>query len=502
MIEDSGQTEPPIAFASGSVNGAVAGDGTGRSDGALAIGRLAEPVRATLPRPRIALGPVAGRIALATMIVAAFAVVVSAAADPTVLVPRSSQTFPNWESGPLHHLFGRLIANPHTLGLAFSGVMVAMLGAYGIVLAATRSLSMRTIVICIGVLHAILLLSPPLQLTDLFNYIGYARLGAVHHLGPYTHVIKQELHDPVYRFSSWHNLRSPYGPLFTAITYVVVFLPLPVAYWTLKVITVLLSLGFLALVWHCARKLGRDPRFALAFVAFNPVYLMYEVAGFHNDFFMLVPSMAAIALLLGGRDRSAGAAVMLAVAVKFTAVILLPFLLIAAPPKRRRVKLLVGAALAAVPLLVLDLALFGLSIPNLSDQSTLLTDFSFPNLFGLVIGIGGGTPALLKLANVALVLVVAHQIYRRRDWLSSAGWSTLALIVSLAWLVPWYVVWLLPLAALGTSVRLRRAAVALTMFLVFAFVPATGQFLSQHNINLLSSPVGQASTSRQDKLAQ
>jgi hypothetical protein len=502
MLKDPGQGETPVAFASSPVPGSVAGTGAGPGDGTLAVGRLALRARRTVPWPRIALGPVAGGVALGTLILGALAVVVWSTADPSVLVPRSGQTFPSWEAGPLHHLVGRLIANPKTLGLAFSAVVATMLVAYGVILAATKALSTRTIVISIVVLHVILLMSPPLQLTDLFNYLGYARLGALHHLDPYTHAIKQELHDPVFRFSSWHNLRSPYGPLFTQITYLVAFLPLSAAYWTLKVLTVALSLGFLALVWLCARRLGRDQRFVLAFVAFNPIYLMYELGGFHNDFFMLVPTMAAIALVLNGRDRSAGAAVMLAVAVKFTAVLLLPFLLIAARPNRRRVQVLVGAVLAAVPLLTLDLAMFGLSIPNLSDQSTLLTDFSFPNLFGLLIGIGGGTPQLLTLANLALVLFVAHEIYRRREWLSSAGWSTLALIVSLAWLVPWYVVWLLPLAALGTSVKLRRATVALTVFLIFAFVPATGQYLSEHNINLLSSPVGQASTSRQDKLAQ
>ena len=68
------------------------------------------------------------------------------------------------------------------------------------------------------VLHVILLMSPPLQLTDVFNYLGYARLGGLHHLNPYTHVIRQEFFDPIYRFSTWHNLRSPYGPLFTALT--------------------------------------------------------------------------------------------------------------------------------------------------------------------------------------------------------------------------------------------------------------------------------------------
>jgi hypothetical protein len=352
------------------------------------------------------------------------------------------------------------------------------------------------------VLHAILLLSPPLQLTDMFNYLGYSRLGALHHLNPYTHVIKQEFYDPVFRFSSWHNLRSPYGPLFTALTYPLAFTSLPVAYWTVKIVTVLLSLGFVGLVWQCARQLGRDPRFAVVFVALNPIFLLYAVAGFHNDFLMLVASMGAISLVLARRDRTAGAMLMVAVAIKFTAVVLLPFLLLGTRTRQRAIKVIIGGGIAALGLAAITLALFGFSIPNLSDQSSLLTDFSLPNLFGLLIGIGGGAPGLLRIATVAVVLVVAYQVYRRKEWLSGAGWSTFALIASLAWLVPWYVVWLLPLAALGTSVRLRRAAVVLTLFLVFAFFPATSIYFSKHGINLLSSSVGQASKSRQHKLAQ
>src|SRR5436190_473868 len=77
-------------------------------------------------------------------------------------------------------------------------------------------LSWRLILGCVIALHVILLLSAPLQLNDVFNYLGYARLGAVHHVNPYAHGIGTALHDPAYRFSSWHHLRSPYGPLFTA----------------------------------------------------------------------------------------------------------------------------------------------------------------------------------------------------------------------------------------------------------------------------------------------
>jgi len=499
MRSDPSQAETPVAFTAGP----VAGTSAAPADAALPLPRL-RPLHlgARLPRLSVRFGPTAGRGALAALVLATFAIVAYAAAGPSVLVPRSTQTFPTWESGPLHNLLGRYIESPHTLGWVFSGVLLAMVIAYGVALASVRTLSMRTIAICVVLLHAVLLLSPPLQLTDLFNYLGYAHLGALHHLNPYTHVIKQELFDPVYRFTSWHNLKSPYGELFTAITYPLALVSLPIAYWTVKVSTVLLSLGFVALVWHCARQLGRDPRFAVVFVALNPIFLIYAVAGFHNDFFMLMPSMAAIAFLLARRDRLSGATLMVAIAIKFTAVVMLPFLLVAARTRRRRIQILVGAALAVVPLIAMSLALYGLSIPNLSDQSSLLTGFSLPNLFGLLIGIGGGTPGLLRVASVAVVLVVAHQVSRRRDWLTGAGWATFALIASLAWLVPWYVIWLLPLAALGTSVRLRRVALVLTVFLVITFAPATAVYFSQHGINPLASSVGQASTSRQSKLAQ
>jgi hypothetical protein len=308
--------------------------------------------------------------------------------------------------------------------------------------------------------------------------------------------------DPVYRFTSWHSLRSPYGPLFTALTYPLAFVSLPVAYWVLKVFTVGLSLGFVALIWYCARQLGRDPRFVVAFVAFNPIFLIYAVAGFHNDFFMLVPSMGAIALLAARRDRAAGGVLMIAIAVKFTAVILLPFLLLAARDRPRQVRFLVGAAVAAIPLAVLSLALFGFSIPNLQQQSSLLTDFSIPNVVGLILHVGGGTPVVLKIAVVAVVLVVAYQYFRQRDWLTGAGWSTFALIASLAWLVPWYVVWLLPLAALSTSVRLQRISALLTVFLMLSFLPVTAQYMSDHNINPLKTPAGNASRNLQSKLAR
>ena len=499
MLQDKSPPETPSALAAGS----IAGAGSGQGDAAVILPGLPIPRwAASLPRLRVRVGPTTGRLALGAVIVATFAVVACAAAGPSILVPRSVQTFPSWEAGPLHNLFSRPTTNPQTLGLWFSAVLVAMFIAYLLVLGAVRTLPMRTIVIVVVLLHAILLLSPPLQLTDLFNYLGYARLGGLHDLNPYTHVIRQEFYDPVYRFSSWHNLKSPYGPLFTALTYPLAFLPLPVAYWVVKSLTVLTSLGFIALVWHCARRLGRDPRYAVAFVALNPVFLIYGVAGFHNDFFMLVASTGAVALVLDRRDRSAGAALMIAIAVKYTAVMLLPFLLIGARSRERVVRILAGAALAAVPMLAAYPLLFGTSIPNLSDQSSLLTDFSIPNLFGLLIGIGrrragpaegghGRRPAGRRLRGVAAPGVadgrrlvdagpdreprVAGAVVR--DLAASAGGA----------------------GHESPPAAQRGGADAVPDPGVHA---GDAAFLSKHGIDLLGSSVGQASTSRQHKLSQ
>ena len=512
MRESAAHRDGPVALRSAPLPTASVAGSAAAADGTVALPKPSAPSlgRVRVPRIRIVVSPLAARIALGSIVAGVLAVVAFSTAGPSVLVPRSDQVFPGWEAGPLHALSAGLPHSILALSYGLSAVIVLMTIAYGVVLAAARTLSTRAIVISVIAIHALVLLSPPLQLTDLFNYIGYARLGALHHLNPYTHAIGAEAHDPVFRFSTWHNLHSPYGPLFTAVTYLLPVGSLSASYWLLKLATVLASLAFLGLLWRCAVQLGRDPRVVLALVALNPIYIVFALGGFHNDFFMLLPSMAAIVLITGQRedrgspwpDVLAGAVLMLAVAVKFTAVLLLPFLLLAVGSNRRRIRILAGAALGVVPLALLSVALFGLSLPNLQDQSTLLTAFSIPNVVGLALGIGGGTPLLLRLADLAVVLTIVLLLRHRSDWLSRAGWATLALIASLAWLMPWYLIWLAPLAALGASPALRRAMLALTVFLVLTFIPATGIYLSNHGLDPLGTPAGHASSKLQRNLSR
>ena len=74
---------------------------------------------------------------------------------------------------------------------------------------------------------------------------------------------------------------------------------------------------------------------------------------------------------------------------------------------------------------------------------------------GVVIGLQAG----LLLTVAGLLVAVRRQ---RLDWITATGWAIVALLVTSTFLLPWYVVWLLPFAALSPSRALRNVSLALT----------------------------------------
>ena len=75
---------------------------------------------------------------------------------------------------------------------------------------------------------------------------------------------------------------------------------------------------------------------------------------------------------------------------------------------------------------------------------------------------------------VALALLLRAAWRRRADvagWVAPAGWATLALLVASAWLVPWYAIWLMPLAALGADRRLLVASIAFCAYMMVIAMP-------------------------------
>ncbi len=347
----------------------------------------------------------------------------------------------------------------------------------------------------------------------MFNYINYGRMGMVHHLNPYTTIPVSEPHsDPAYILSNWHQLLSPYGPMFTLITFAVVPLGVAGSFWALKCILALASLATIALVWKCAKILGRDPRAAVVLVGLNPIVLMWGLGGDHNDFLMVVLIMLGVYLLLRARAPSegaaegpassehdgaaglarvrgwlapaswmeigAGASFVMATAMKASGGVMLPIVAIALMrTPRRLVQVLIGMLLAGVLAGVMSLLAFGLHIPDLSTQSRLVTNESVPNLLGLVLGQGGESSPVRALTSGVLaisLILCCRMAWQRREVITPAGWASVALILTLSWVLPWYVLWILPLAALSSSRRLRNAALLVGVYLIVSWAPASG----------------------------
>ena len=441
-----------------------------------------------------------GAICLLAIVAGSLLVVVMAADRPSILSPTTHASFfPRWMAGPLGGAWPGLTRNTTVLRWLFSGAIVAMYVAYLLALRYAPALPARSVIAAVVLVHCFFLLAPPMALTDVFNYINYGRMEVVHHLNPYTTIPILEPHsDPSYAVSNWHQLLSPYGPLFTLLTFAVVPLGVAASFWGLKLILVAASLATIALVWRCARLLGRDPVAAIVLVGLNPIVLVWGLGGDHNDSLMLLLIMLGFFLLLRARptgvgDRRGGPARWLlplspteivagctfvaAAAIKASAGVLIPVVLAGLLRSRRRlVQVMLGMLLAAAAVGGASLIAFGLHVPDLSTQSRLVTSESVPNLIGLAVGAGGETESLrLALSGVLAACVLACCVYawRRQESLVASGWASVALLVTLSWVLPWYVLWVLPLAALSGSRRLRATAALLGAYLIISWAPAS-----------------------------
>jgi alpha-1,6-mannosyltransferase len=404
-----------------------------------------------------------------------------AAAKPSEYVPARVGGWPGWLAGPLEDLGSTL-----TRG-GFQALMLIMCASYLLVLLAARTLPARALVAAIVLAHVPLLLGPPLISQDVFGYLAFARMGALHGLDPYTHIAAEASGDPVFAFVGWPFKHSPYGPLFTLASYATAPLGVAGGLWFFKGLAVASSLGAVALVARAAARLGHSARWAAAFVGLNPVLLVLAVGGAHNDTLILMALALALALSAGvdRHMRAAAATLVGAVGVKVTAGLVLPFMLLGAPGTRERLRVAVSAVLCLVALAILGLIGFGVHtlgfLGALGEQQQLVAVHSIPAETARLVGLSG-TPSWwrhLYLAGFLLVLLGAlWRTARGADWRVAAGWSMLALLLSTAWLLPWYAIWLLPLAAVGGDRRLRGATLLFCAYAVLIHLPLANGLLS------------------------
>jgi hypothetical protein len=416
---------------------------------------LAAPAERAGRRWPLVLAGVCALLALA----ATAEIVLDGAVGHSPLIPKSPN-IAGWLSGIGERLGYRV----------FLIALLAFAGAYASLLAlvardALARLSPRWAIGFVVGLHVIVFAGPILLSTDVFSYIAYARMGVEHGLNPYLHGPAAITGDPVYHYvgSSWKHVATAYGPVYTLLSYPLAPLGVKGALWGMKVMALLASAGTLVLTWRCARVRGLDPVFALLAVGANPLYVIYGLGGAHNDLLMTFLMMAAVALTLADRDGWAGASVVAGALVKATGAVLLPFMVIA----RRRLAPIVGAALAALVGALAAYAAFGVHGVNivaaLNRDAALVSTDSFPTEVAHLFGKPGVFPVdhtLLKVVLAGILLYLMWLTWRGYDWVAASGWALLAIAVTSTWLLAWYTLWSLPLAAVTRDRRLLWTTLA------------------------------------------
>jgi alpha-1,6-mannosyltransferase len=407
-----------------------------------------------------------GWIGLVGLLLAGLIVSIAAAHTESFL-PESVRPVP----GSLAGVFGPAGVNLHVAGAI--AVLVLMFASYMRVVSLSGELSPRLVILSIGLLHAFVLLAPPLISTDVFSYQAYARMGAHYGVNPYLNGPYAIRFDSVFPYvgAKWSYIPSAYGPLFTGFSYLLAPLSIAASVLVYKSIAAGASLALVVVIWQCARLRGHDPVRAAALVGLNPLLVVYGVGGGHNDLLMLLALAGSLDAVLAGRERSGGALSMLAIGIKLTAGLALPFAFVeCVRSRRRRRDLVIGAAAGFTLIAGFSVAVFGSGAFHLLDtvrQSQSEGDWkSIPGVIGDRLGLPGVGHVVgytLAAAFVGASVWLLVRVWRgTMDWIDGAGWATLAMLLGSSSLLPWYVGWMLPLAALARDVRLQRMVLVMT----------------------------------------
>jgi alpha-1,6-mannosyltransferase len=317
------------------------------------------------------------------------------------------------------------------------------------------------------------LAGPVLLSTDVYTYWDYGRIGAVHDANPYEDEPSRFPDDPAYPLmgDQWRDTTSVYGPGFTLASEAHASLvgdSPDTAAWGYRIPA---ALAMVALTLLAAR-LGRNPAYAAAFVGWNPLLALHFAGGGHNDAWMMALVLAALAFGAHGRRALAGIAWALAVAIKWLPLVFLPLRYLEARRQGRQVGhggfLVTIGAVATLATIVYGgawLGAFGPLRENLVEERAA---YSIPSRLS-----GLGIPEGVAVAVLAALFVLAYAWLLREAWRGRArlGLTAGLILLATSWLVPWYAVWAVPLAAVEDDPPARWLALGLSAYLLRDAVP-------------------------------
>jgi alpha-1,6-mannosyltransferase len=343
-----------------------------------------------------------------------------------------------------------------------------------------------------------LLLSAPVFSRDIYSYLAQGAL-LRDGLDPY-------LVGPVYNPNSllddvssiWATTTAPYGPAFLLLARFVTMLVGENVVAGTMVLRLCMLPGLALLIWaalRIARHIGANGAAALWICVLNPLVLIHLVGGVHNEMLMVGVMMAGIALTLGRHPVAGAAVVGLAVAVKATAGLALPFLLwvwMRQLQERHALRPATAFAAAAAGSAVVFVAVFaalswiagvGLGwVWALAGSVKIINWLVLPTALANIIGLIGGLftevdfyavleiTRLIGVGTIAVALPLLWWRFRHNDREALIGIASSMVVVVLLVpaALPWYYSW--PLAVISVLTQSQRWIAAIAGFSTWVLV--------------------------------
>ncbi len=339
-----------------------------------------------------------------------------------------------------------------------------------------------------------LLLSVPLFSRDTYSYLAQGALLRdgfdPYRVGPIEN--SNILLDNVSQV--WSTTTAPYGPAFILVAKAVTMLVGNNVVAGTMLLRLCMLPGLALLIWaapRVARHVGGNGAVALWICVLNPLVIIHLMGGVHNEMLMVGLMMAGIALTFSGRHVAGSALIAVAVAVKLTAVIALPFMVwvwVRHLGGNRVRAFLIATTTALVTFVAVFALLSGLAgvglgwLTALAGSVRIINWLTVPtaaaNIVDAVVSLV--TPVsfyavlqVTRLAGIVIILASLPLLWWRfrhtdRDALLGIGWAMLIVVLFVPAALPWYYTW--PLAVISGLAQSRNAIALIAGFSTWIMV--------------------------------
>ncbi len=321
-----------------------------------------------------------------------------------------------------------------------------------------------------GAIYVCFIAMYPTNAIDVYIYAARSRLLTSY--GENPNEVQPIVHwdtDPYMRFASreWADNLSPYGPLWNQIAAPVTWIggdSIGVAVIGFKVLSAVSAIAIAWFIYSIVRD--RHPGWALPAALFwlwNPLVLWDGIGNAHNDVTLMVPVIAALWAWQRRRDNLVIPLLLVSVLIKYVTIILIPVALVAVwrrnPGGRARTTIGLWSVAATAGLIAVSMFPFydaGAIVASLREQGSKL---AASPAWAIRASLGewsvADVPAqtIINVAYALIAIAIGGWViacWRLPDRLPRAAFEVIFAFMLIASTNQraWYVIWLVPLAAI------------------------------------------------------